>query len=111
MDRHHQNYNCVDQKIVRSDQFVNFDAQIKVRTNVRLLDVDIEANCVCADDRQGHTQGTINEKYVRVVSSTANKTPVIEKTTFIHQTPDKKTVSGVTLTGKEPKASPVSKQI
>jgi len=67
-EKHHR-YNCVDQKLVRSDQFVNFDAEIKVRTNVRLLDVEIEAGCVCADNRH-HNHGskserTMSQKYVK----------------------------------------------
>lgn len=42
------NETCVDQKLVRTDQYINFDAKVKVRTNVRLLEIEIEADCVCS---------------------------------------------------------------
>lgn len=83
---------------------------------MRLLDVDIEANCVCADQHGHiHHQGTINEKYVRVETSTPKVVTSYEKKLIqAQQTPERKaSASGVTLTGTVAgaKPTPAPKQI
>merc|ERR1712088_856728 len=83
---HHDSYNCVDQKLIRSDQFVNFDAKVKVRTRVRLLDVDIEADCVCIPERYSH--GTANQKYIQVEQKATLERPKITPSTV--PTPERK---------------------
>ncbi|CAG5111445.1 Oidioi.mRNA.OKI2018_I69.chr2.g5755.t1.cds [Oikopleura dioica] len=45
---------CLPQKVVMSKQVVDFAAKIRVRTNVRLLDVEVEADCYCEDDRRAN---------------------------------------------------------
>jgi len=38
---------CVGNSVQRSDQYVSMDSRLKVRTRVKLLEVDIDADCVC----------------------------------------------------------------
>ena len=38
---------CVGNTVQRSDQYVSMDSRLKVRTRVKLLEVDIDADCVC----------------------------------------------------------------
>ena len=77
---------------------VNFDAKIKVRTNVRLLDVEIEASCVCADDRHHNhgqkSQHTMSQKYVKAdtVTVVANQ-KTVEKPAR-EQSPKRKSSAG-----------------
>lgn len=76
----HDTMTCVDQKLVRSDQYINFDARVKVRTNVRLLEVDIDASCICADGSNHHGHGHNHNKYGKAIPPSAETTAIVTET-------------------------------
>merc|ERR1712131_50163 len=40
---------CVENKFVEAVQDVEFNAQVMVRTQVQLISIDLETDCVCKD--------------------------------------------------------------
>merc|ERR1712025_662544 len=68
--------NCVEQKLVRSEQLVNFEAKVKVRTHVRLIEVELDGDCVCINTPAAHTESIRRESLGRYEKTLSNSSQI-----------------------------------
>jgi len=59
--------NCIENKIVKSDQLLSFDAKVRVLTKVRLLEVEIDGDCVCAEPERKSIEKPVSQRPLHLV--------------------------------------------
>merc|ERR1711973_371564 len=110
-DKKMKDLNCVEQKLVRSDQLVNFEARVKVRTNVRLIEVELDGDCVCIntpnqeiEPRTGRYEKSFSNSFQ--VANPGNSAVITPKSK--PRVPDNKKSAEKTTSRSGPKVSPKS---